>query len=326
MKALKIYLLLILCSTIAYGQESEIAIGYTQKGMASYYANKFHGKKTASGEKFDMYAMTAAHPKIPFNSIVKLTNLSNGKWVTVRINDRGPFTHRRILDMSKAAALKLDIIREGSAEITLEVLKIPGQESAAKEGDSSDGTPEATNPQTSTTKTDNTTPPKTEAQTNTNATATNSSNTNNTATTTQKKTDASASTSKATGTTTTSPEKTTTSTSTPTKVPTVALEPTVPLKERFKPVKTYNIWGTERQPKGFGIQLGSYTDLDKALALGKEATDLGMREVYIQTGWSNKQLVYRVLFASGTDAEKVKQLLPVVQSKGFPAAFLRSHY
>lgn len=109
-------------STVAQG----IDVGYTQTGKASYYDNQFHGKRTASGEKYDMYSMTAAHPKIPFNSIVKVTNLKNGKWVTVRINDRGPFSKSRIIDVSKAAALLIDMVKDGVVEVKIEVVRLGG--------------------------------------------------------------------------------------------------------------------------------------------------------------------------------------------------------
>jgi rare lipoprotein A len=110
-----------------------IEVGYSQTGKASYYANQFHGKKTASGEKYDMYAMTAAHPVIPFNSIIKVTNTKNGKWVTLRVNDRGPFSKKRIVDVSKAAALMLDMVKDGTADVKLEVMRIGNEDSINSE-------------------------------------------------------------------------------------------------------------------------------------------------------------------------------------------------
>ncbi|GAB4335425.1 MAG: hypothetical protein OHK0038_13120 [Flammeovirgaceae bacterium] len=107
-----------------------IEVGYSQTGKASYYANQFHGKKTASGEKYDMYAMTAAHPFIPFNSIIKVTNIKNGKWVTLRVNDRGPFSRKRIVDVSKAAALMLDMVKDGTVEVKLEVMRLGSEDSS----------------------------------------------------------------------------------------------------------------------------------------------------------------------------------------------------
>ncbi|MBR4631426.1 MAG: septal ring lytic transglycosylase RlpA family protein [Treponema sp.] len=91
---------------------------------ASYYADKFHGKKTSSGETFNMYAFTAAHKTLPFNTIVKVTNLLNGKSVNVRINDRGPFSENREIDVSKAAAEKLDMVAAGTAQVSLEIVQL----------------------------------------------------------------------------------------------------------------------------------------------------------------------------------------------------------
>ncbi len=93
------------------------------KGKASYYGKKFHGKSTASGETFNMNKMTAAHRTLPFGTRVKVTNLRNKRSVILRINDRGPFTKDRILDMSKAAAKKLGIIETGTATVIMEVVK-----------------------------------------------------------------------------------------------------------------------------------------------------------------------------------------------------------
>ena len=90
------------------------------QGMASYYGPKYHGRKTASGEVFDMYQFTAAHQQLPFGTKLKVTNLSNGKTVTVRVNDRGPFVGNRILDLSYGAAKQLDMLSTGVTEVKLE--------------------------------------------------------------------------------------------------------------------------------------------------------------------------------------------------------------
>lgn len=92
-------------------------------GIASYYASKFHGRRTASGERFDMNAMTAAHRTLPFGSKVRVTNSANGKAVVVRINDRGPFSHGRTIDLSRAAASEIGLIARGSGTVHLELLK-----------------------------------------------------------------------------------------------------------------------------------------------------------------------------------------------------------
>ena len=95
---------------------------YKSSAVASYYADKFHGRKTSNGEIFNMYALTAAHKTLPFNTKVKVTNLSNGKSVIVRINDRGPFVKGREIDLSKAAASKLDMIKSGTAKVKLTII------------------------------------------------------------------------------------------------------------------------------------------------------------------------------------------------------------
>lgn len=96
--------------------------GATIEGKASYYAEQFHGRNTSNGEVYDMYKMTAAHKTLPFNTLVKVTNLNNQRSVVVRINDRGPFKPGRILDLSKSAAQKLDMISDGVIPVKLEVL------------------------------------------------------------------------------------------------------------------------------------------------------------------------------------------------------------
>ena len=90
---------------------------------ASYYAEDFHGKKTSNGERFNMNDYTCAHKSLPFNTILKVTNLSNGKTVQVRVNDRGPFVVAREIDLSKAAAVKLGMIGSGTTKVKLEIVK-----------------------------------------------------------------------------------------------------------------------------------------------------------------------------------------------------------
>lgn len=91
-----------------------------QTGVASYYNDKHHGKKTASGEIYHNAKLTAAHRTLPFGTEVKVTNLSNGKWVTVRINDRGPYTKGRLIDLSKVAAQQIGLIKMGVAKVKIE--------------------------------------------------------------------------------------------------------------------------------------------------------------------------------------------------------------
>ena len=92
-------------------------------GVASYYADKFHGRTTANGETFDMHALTAAHRTLPFGTKLKVTSLANNRSVLVRINDRGPFVNGRIIDLSLGAATELQMIQSGLAPVKLEIIK-----------------------------------------------------------------------------------------------------------------------------------------------------------------------------------------------------------
>jgi rare lipoprotein A len=91
--------------------------------MASYYGREFNGRKTASGERFDMHKFTAAHRELPFGTMVKVTNLANGKTVVVRVNDRGPFKRDRIIDLSLAAGKAIEMMGTGTARVKIEIVK-----------------------------------------------------------------------------------------------------------------------------------------------------------------------------------------------------------
>jgi len=97
-------------------------VGYREEGIASWYGEKFHGRRTASGEVYDMYAMTAAHPSLPIPSYVRVTNLENDRKVVVRVNDRGPFHPGRVIDLSFAGASKLDYLKQGTARVSVEYI------------------------------------------------------------------------------------------------------------------------------------------------------------------------------------------------------------
>lgn len=98
--------------------------GFKQQGKASWYGEKFHGHLTSNGEIYDMYSMSAAHKTLPIPSYAKVTNTDNGKTTIVRVNDRGPFHEGRIIDLSYAAAYKLDIVKTGTANVAIEVIRI----------------------------------------------------------------------------------------------------------------------------------------------------------------------------------------------------------
>ena len=102
------------------------AAGYVERGVASWYGPGFHREATSNGERYDMYGMTAAHKTLPLPAYVQVTNLSNGKTIVVRVNDRGPFKSGRIIDLSYSAAVKLDMLRAGTALVEVKALT-PGQ-------------------------------------------------------------------------------------------------------------------------------------------------------------------------------------------------------
>ncbi len=104
---------------------SKKSTGKVEKGQASYYADKFQGKATASGEKYDKKKLTGAHRTLAFGTVVRVTNTANGKSVDVTINDRGPFKAGRVVDVSRAAAEQLDMIKAGVINCTVEVISTP---------------------------------------------------------------------------------------------------------------------------------------------------------------------------------------------------------
>jgi peptidoglycan lytic transglycosylase len=105
--------------TVPTGEEQ---LGFTQVGLASWYGPHFHGKRTANGERFDMNGFTAAHRTLPLNSFVRVVNLATGQSVVVRINDRGPYAPRRIIDLSAKAARDLGMTEDGVARVRIDLL------------------------------------------------------------------------------------------------------------------------------------------------------------------------------------------------------------
>ena len=114
-----IFALAVLALVLPFGANATVTV---QEGLVSWYGEHFHAKPTASGELFDMTAMTMAHPTLPFGTQVKVTNPRNGRSLVVTVNDRGPFVGKRIADLSQAAAAYLGILRRGIAHVRLEVL------------------------------------------------------------------------------------------------------------------------------------------------------------------------------------------------------------
>ena len=109
-------------------QYAEVS-GWTQDGQASWYGSRYHGRLTASGETFDMGSMTAAHRSLPFGTWLEVKNLSNGKTVRVRVNDRGPFAKDRVIDLARAAADQLEFVRSGAVRVRLTVMPAPDDRS-----------------------------------------------------------------------------------------------------------------------------------------------------------------------------------------------------
>jgi rare lipoprotein A (peptidoglycan hydrolase) len=104
---------------------ANVRTGWSQSGVASWYGEPFHGRRTASGETYDMRELTAAHPSLPFGTRVRVRNLDNGRDVEVRINDRGPFVKQRIIDVSRRAAETLGMIGPGTARVRITVIQEP---------------------------------------------------------------------------------------------------------------------------------------------------------------------------------------------------------
>ena len=109
------------------------AVGYRAEGIASWYGTKFHGRRTSSGETYDMFKLTAAHRTLPIPTYVRVTNLENGRQTLVRVNDRGPFHDDRMLDLSYAAAVKLGFSRQGTTRVRVEALD-GGERSSFRRG------------------------------------------------------------------------------------------------------------------------------------------------------------------------------------------------
>ena len=112
---------------VVYGDTYEVmeqSLGYVEVGLASWYGKKFHGRLTANGEVYDMYKLTAAHKTLPLPTMVRVTNLDNGKKVNVSVNDRGPFHDDRLIDLSYSAAVKLGFSGKGTAPVVIEALDL----------------------------------------------------------------------------------------------------------------------------------------------------------------------------------------------------------
>ena len=244
-------------------------VGFTQSGKASFYNDRFHGAKTNSGEKYDMNALTAAHRDLPLNTKIKVKNLKNNKTTIVRINDRGPFHHVRILDVSKAAAKELDMISQGVTDVTIEVIETPNE--PAKDAKST-ASPTSSTQKSKVPVVDNVAPTKTETKFEEsevpNKTIPHEVN----------------------------PNKPVVTSDLPKMEPE---KPTVDLKEAsseiFKPGYIYNLHGMIQNPKGYGIQVGVFSHIFNTLRFCKTLTDSGFSKLFIKVDRETNGTIYRVL-------------------------------
>lgn len=288
-------------------------IGFVQEGNASYYADRFHGKRTSSGERYDQMAFTAAHRELPFGCMVKVTNLENNLSVVVRINDRGPFKRNRVLDLSLAGAQQLDMVRNGIAHIRLEVVGVkdppphpspaaeaPQAQAGRKPSNAAPAIPikkvadkplaEKAKPKPAPAK------PKTE---------------NKPEQLVDKETEKIVKTFKPGN---QEPNET------PDARPT-GMFPDGPFRNKG----TYNLWGTIVKYESYCVQVGSFDNLEKAKLLGNKAKAAGYTRVYIQVVPLGKGITeYKVVLGVYDTKDQARLNIPELQKKGF-AGFVSRH-
>ncbi len=240
-----VYKLILVGFLLGYqGAFAQFNSSFLQEGNASFYAEKFHGRLTASGERFNMFDYTAAHKELPFNTLLKITNLANGKSVLVRVNDRGPYSHDRIIDLSKKAAQDLEMLDNGVSKVSIEVVETPTEEQLA--------------------------------------TLTSITNT-------------------------------------------LKVKPVTIKKPVFVTGNTYSMWGTLKYPEGFGLQIGSFTEIENAK---RECTLLiaaGVEDVFIQSGWSSGVRAFRVLVGSFKTREAANPRIDELKKLGY-TPFVKRHF
>lgn len=227
-----------------------------ETGMASYYADKFHGRKTSNGERFNMNAYTAAHRTLPFNTMLKVTLLSTGKTVIVRVNDRGPHARRRIIDVSKRAAIELGLVKHGSGKVKVEVVGKEGKVTLEPKKEPKHA-PTPIIVKAHPKKNTSNTPPKT----------------NNNA---------------------------------------------------FATGKTFSVWGTEKKPQGFGVQVSSYNDLEAVIADAKALINKGVTDTFIQVGWASGSKTYRLVLGEYARREHAENDMKRYKKLGYDG-FVKKH-
>lgn len=331
---LLLILLLPLQLTVAPLDQSYNRVGYTQRGEASYYADQFHGRKTANGEKFDMNELTAAHPRIRFNTLLRVTNTRNGKSVIVRINDRGPYVGDRIIDLSKAAAAKIDMVRSGVAPVQLEVIHVetgPVTDRERKANEERIRKQEEKGIKTQPTKKEEPANGEENKRRSVLERIRRLLGKREKAPENQEESN-----------TTTQPEQPQPETKQETKSepkrdqkpPVQENKPKPEPKETpvnkpvdtetFAGINTYKLDGTIIYPDGHGVQIGSYNKLETAIQIGRNVEQTRLSNVYIQTGWAGSTRIFRVVAGEGTP-EQARQLIPKLKAKGFNG-FIKQHY
>jgi rare lipoprotein A (peptidoglycan hydrolase) len=343
------FIFLVLSALFSF-EPSYNKVGYVQKGVASYYADDFHGKKTANGEKFNMNDFTAAHPRIRFNTLLKVTNLDNGKEVTVRINDRGPYVGGRIVDLSRAAAQKIDMVKNGTANIKAEVIAVEQfggnirtediskrpdirkEENKEKKQSKIGGllskiadalggrkkTPSTTDNSPNTPPPPVVTPkPQEKPQDKPLIVEPKRRETIDNKPQDKPKKEPQA-----------QDKPLIVEPKRPVQTPpndNVSPTPTNITEDKFAPMSTYNIWATEKFPDGYGVQIGSFTDFSVALSKAKELHNHRIATAYLQVGSKDSKKVYRILLGEG-DVSVARAYLPLLQAKGYSGVFVKQHY
>ncbi|SFF16905.1 septal ring lytic transglycosylase RlpA family protein [Thermoflexibacter ruber] len=289
-------------------------IGYTQIGKASYYSDDRNGAITQSGEKYDPNVLEAAHARIAFNSLVKITNLENGKQTIVRINDRPLIGKDRIIDMTRAAADALGMTDKKTViEVKIELIQLGVPRNNAKEivADAYrrvatkpiEDAEEITKEEEISAKYEGGAKNKTSESENKNtSTVANNKNEKNKVADSKKKT-------------VENPKGVLSGTSNPNT------KSRNKDKVNFEPVNTYTSEGDKVKLDGFGVQVASYDDINKALKEVPNIEKLKMGQVYIQAGWANGKKMYRILvgnFKTKEIAQKTSDKINKYNYKSFP--------
>lgn len=287
-------------------------IGFTQEGNASYYADRFHGKRTSSGERYDQNGFTAAHRELPFGCLLRVTNLENNLTVQVTVNDRGPFKSNRILDLSLAAAQQLDMIRNGIAKIRIEVIGVKPNQIVTP--------PKKAVPviaEKPIKKTTGNTSSKVVVLKHTHIEKTETRSAFDKPIVQKKVTE-----NVVTGKTKSvfKPGK-----QEPDETPDTRPTGIFPDNGSFKNKGTYNLWGTVVKYDSYCVQIGSFDNLDKAKLLANKVKTAGYARVYIQVLPIGKGITeYKVVLGVYDTKDHARMNLPALQKKGF-SGFITRH-